>query len=103
MSSLADGLPPEVAALVPHLWRDNERAYRAGRDALLAEYGGQWVAFADGAVVAAGRDPVEVLGVATSSDRHPFYARVGAEDTPTAKFRSPGRRVFGAGEVVVNP
>jgi hypothetical protein len=83
MPSLADGLPPEIAALVHPEWRANEQAYWAVRDSLLAEYGGQWVAFADGAVIASGRDPVEILHAAVASGRHPFYIRVGAENEPT--------------------
>lgn len=85
MKSLADGLPPEIAAQISPAWRANERAYWAVRDSLLAEYGGQWVAFADGAVIAAGRRPVEVLHAAAG--RHPFFVRVGAEDEPTRMRR----------------
>jgi hypothetical protein len=80
MPSLADGLPPEIAALVHPDWRANERAYWAIRDTLLTDYGGQWVAFADGTVVAAGRRPVEVLHAAAAAHPHAFVTLVGAED-----------------------
>jgi hypothetical protein len=83
MTSLADGLPPEVAAALPPEWRANEAAYWAARPGLLSTHRGQWVAFADGAVIAAGPSAVEVLHAAAASDRHPFVARVGAETEPT--------------------
>jgi Family of unknown function (DUF5678) len=79
MTSLSEGLPPEVAALIDPRWRENERAYWTARDSLLAEHGGQWVAFADGEVIASGVRPVEVLHAGQSSGRHPFIIRVGAE------------------------
>jgi hypothetical protein len=87
MRSLADGLPPEVAARVNPRWRENERAYWAARDALLAEHGGRWVAFADGAVIASGTSPVEVFRLGQASGRHPYIIRVGAEDEPCAMRR----------------
>jgi hypothetical protein len=82
MRSLAEGLPPEVAARVNPLWRENELAYWAARDRLLVEYEGRWVAFADGAVIASGTSPVEVFRAGQSSGRHPFIIRVGAEGEP---------------------
>ncbi len=88
MGSLADGLPPEIAAQVHPEWRANEAAYWAARDTLLTGYQGQWVAFADGAVVASGPSPVEVLRAAAVSGRHPFVTRVGAEDQPTRMRRA---------------
>jgi hypothetical protein len=54
MTRLAEGLPPEVAAAIPPEWRANEAAYWTARPVLLASHRGQWVAFADGAVIAAG-------------------------------------------------
>ncbi len=89
MRSLAEGLPPEVAARVNPLWRENERGYWAVRDGLLAEHGGRWVAFADGAVIASGASPVEVFRAGQSSGRHPFIIRVGAEDEPCRMRRVP--------------
>ena len=80
--SLADGLPPEVAAAVPAAWRANEVAYWAARPALMAHLDGLWVAFADGRVIAAGPSAVEIVHAAARSGRHPFVARVGAEDEP---------------------
>src|SRR5581483_169848 len=88
MGSLADALPPEVAARVNPTWRANEAAYWAARDRLLADYEGQWVAFADGAVIASGPSAVEVLHAAAASGRHPFVARVGAETEPTRMRRA---------------
>lgn len=38
MKSLADGLPPEIAAHVDPAWRQNEADYWAARDGRLAEY-----------------------------------------------------------------
>jgi hypothetical protein len=88
VKSITDGLPPDIAAQVHPAWRANEAAYWAARSALLSTYGGRWVAFADGAVVASGASPVEVLRVAAQSDRHPFVVRVGAEDEPTRMRRA---------------
>jgi hypothetical protein len=46
------------------------------------------VAFADGAVIAAGPSAVEILHAAAASGRHPFVARVGAESEPTRMRRA---------------
>jgi predicted aspartyl protease len=88
MRSLADGLPAEVASRIHPDWRKNEVGYWAARDNLLSQYRGQWVAFADGAVVAAGTSPVEVLHAAAHSGRHPFVTCVGREDEPTRMRRA---------------
>ncbi len=80
MKSLADGLPPEIANQIHPDWRKNEAAYWAVRDQLLAQYRGQWIGFADGAVMAAAPAPLEVLLAAQQSGRHPFVIRVGHED-----------------------
>ena len=88
MTSLMDGLPAEVAAAIPPEWRANEVAYWAARPELLATHRGLWVAFADGAVVASGPNPVKVLHDTAASDRHPFVARVGAEDEPCRMRRA---------------
>jgi hypothetical protein len=87
MRSLADGLPPEVATRVHPAWRANEAAYWSARPGLPAQYPGQWIAFADGTVIAASPSPVEVLQAAQASARHPFVIRVGAEDEPTRMRR----------------
>lgn len=79
MTSLADGLPPEVAAQLHPDWRTNEADYWQVRDGLLAEFDGVWVAFADGRIVSSGRSPVEVFRAAQDSGKHPFIVRVGAE------------------------
>lgn len=83
MRSLADGLPPEIASQVHPDWRKNEQEYWTAREGLLPQYRGQWVAFADGAVVVSGASPVEVLHAAAQSGRHPFVICVGWEDEPT--------------------
>ena len=88
MKSLADGLPPEIAQQIHPDWRKNEAAYWAVRDQLLAQYQGQWIAFADGAVIASGTSPVEVLHAAQPADRHPFFICVGREDEPCRIRRS---------------
>src|SRR5439155_10723847 len=82
MKSLADGLPPEIAKQVHPDWRKNEAAYWAVRDQLLGQYQGQWIGFADGAVIASGTSPVAVFHAAEASGRHPFVTCVGREDEP---------------------
>src|SRR5438552_6458216 len=54
MKSLADALPPEIARQIHPDWRKNEAAYWAVRDQLIRQYQGQWIGFADGAVIASG-------------------------------------------------
>lgn len=88
MKSLAEGLPPKVAGQVHPQWGDNERAYWTTRDGLLAQYGGKWVAFAEGSVIAFGPRPLEVFHAGQSSGRHPYIGRVGAEHEPCAMRRS---------------
>src|SRR2546423_15034592 len=83
MKSLADELPPEFAALVHPEWRKNEAAYWAMRDAIVKDYGGQWVAYSDGAVIAHGPSPVDVLHAGVGPGRHPFVTCLGHEDQPT--------------------
>jgi hypothetical protein len=83
MQSLADGLPPEMASQVHPDWYKNEKAYWSKRDQLRNQYEGQWVAFADGAVVATDVSPVEVFTAAHLSGKHPFVIRVGHEDEPS--------------------
>ncbi len=87
MKSLADALPPDIAQQVHPDWRKNESAYRAVRDQLLGQYGGQWIAFADGAVVAAASTPLEVFLAIRQSQRHPFVIRVGYENEPWYRIR----------------
>src|SRR5262249_11220292 len=79
-------------------WRKNEAGYWAVRDQLLAQYQGQWIGFADGAVVASGTRPVIVFHTAHQIASHPYVTCVGREDAPIrmrpASFaydmRSPG-------------
>lgn len=82
MQSLADGLPADVAKQVHPDWRKNEAAYWADRDRLLVSHRDQWVAFADGAVIASGDSPVEVFHLAQQSGVHPYVTCVGREEEP---------------------
>ena len=82
MNSLADALPPEIARQVHPDWRKNEAAYWAVRDQLLGQYRDQWIAFADGAVIAACKTSLEILHTPGVMDRHPFVICVGREDEP---------------------
>jgi hypothetical protein len=82
MKSLADALPPEIAQKIHPDWRKNEAAYWSMRDQLLSQYQGQWIAFADGAVIAACKTSLEVLHTPGVVGRHPFVICVGREDEP---------------------
>ena len=88
MDSLADGLPDEIARQIHPDWRKNEAAYWATRDQLLAQYRDQWIGFANGAVVASGRSPVEVFHAAHRAAEHPFFICVGREEEPCRIRRS---------------
>ena len=87
MKSLADALPPEIAQKIHPDWRKNEQEYWAARDLLLPRYRGQWIAFADGAVIAATSTPLEVILAIQQSGRHPFVIRVGHENEPWYRIR----------------
>ena len=91
MKSIADQLPPEIASQIHPDWRKHEAAYWAVRDQLLEQYRNQWIGFADGAVIASGTSPVEVLHAAQETGRHPFVICVGREEEPCRIRRS----VFG--------
>src|SRR5580700_4455837 len=82
MKSLADALPPQIAQQIDPDWRKNEAVSWAVRDQLLSEYRGQWIGFADGAVIASGTSPVTVFHAAEASERHPFFICVGMEEQP---------------------
>jgi hypothetical protein len=99
LRSIADQLPPEIARQIHPDWRKNETAYWAARDQLLSQYQGQWVGFADGAVIASGLSPVEVLHAAQQSGRHPFVICVGREEEPSRmrRPREETRQVLGDG------
>jgi hypothetical protein len=88
MKSIADQLPPEIARQIHPDWRKNETEYWAVRDQLLSQYQGQWVGFADGAVIASGTSPVAVFHAAEASARHPFVTCVGCEDQPIRMRRA---------------
>lgn len=87
MKSLADGLPPEIAQQIHPDWRKNEAAYWAVRDRFLGQYQGQWIGFADGAVIVAASTPLEVFLAVQQSGRHPFVIRVGYEKEPWYRIR----------------
>jgi len=82
MKSLADGLPPAIAEQIHPDWRRNEASYWIARDRLLDTYHGQWIGFANGAVIASGPSAVEVFRQADASGLHPFVTCVGREDEP---------------------
>ena len=82
MKSLADGLPPDIARQIHPDWRKNEAAYWAARDQIVQNYGGQWIGFADGKVVASGARPVVVFHAAHLAAAHPYVICVGHEDEP---------------------
>jgi hypothetical protein len=88
MNSIAGHLPPEIARQIDPVWRTNEAAYWAVRDQLLAQYQGQWIGFADGAVIASGSSPVAVFHAAEASGQSPFVTCVGREDEPTRMRRA---------------
>ena len=75
-------LPPDIAGQIHPDRRANEQAYWAARDALLAEFGGLWVGYADGRVVASGRSPVAVLAAAEATGLWPYLTCVGREGEP---------------------
>ena len=83
MKSLIEGLPPEIASQIHPDWRKNEAEYWTLRDTLLHQYRDQWVAFADGAVIASGRSPVDVFHDGQATGRHPYVTCVGHEYEPT--------------------
>jgi hypothetical protein len=87
MKSIADQLPPEVARQIHPNWRKNEEEYWATRDSLLPTYRGQWIAFADGAVIVATSTPLEVFLAIQHSERHPFVIRVGHEGEAWYRIR----------------
>src|SRR5437867_11269526 len=82
MKNIAAQLSPEIASRIHPDRRKNEVAYWAVRDQLLDQYRGQWIGFADGAVIASGTSPVTVFHAAEASGRHPFFICVGREDEP---------------------
>jgi hypothetical protein len=82
MKNIADQLPPDIADQIHPDRRKNEAAYWAVRDQLLEKYRGQWIGFADGAVIASGTSPVTVFHEAEASGRHPFFICVGREEEP---------------------
>jgi hypothetical protein len=87
MKSLADGLPPDIARQIHPDWRKNESDYWAVRDQLLSQYQGQWIGFADGAVVVAASRPLDVFLAVRQTGQHAFVTRVGHEDEPWYRIR----------------
>ena len=82
MKSLADALPPEIAQKIHPDWRKNEAAYWSMRDRLVGQYQDRWIAFAEGAVLAACKTSLEVLHTPGVMERYPFVICVGREDQP---------------------
>ncbi len=70
----------------------NEQAYLQMRDSLLGQYRGQWVAVANGKVIVAGSQLMDVVEQASRFGGHPYIALVGAEDAVVFRVR---RAVFG--------
>lgn len=91
MKDILGGLPSAVAQQVHPDWKRNERSYWAKRESLRRQYEGQWIAFAGGAVVAAGSSPVHVLHAAQRTGTHPLVTCVGREDTAQRMRRSTHR------------
>jgi len=79
MKSIADGLPPEIAAQIHSDWGKNEAAYWDARETLLDQYMGRWIAFSNGRVLASDRRPAVVYHAAHESGEHPFVTCVGRE------------------------
>jgi hypothetical protein len=88
MQSIADGLPPDVAKAVHPDWRKNEADYWKVRESLLAQYGDQWIAFAEGAVITSGKSSVEIFHRAQKSGKHPYVTCVGREYEPCRMRRA---------------
>jgi cyclophilin family peptidyl-prolyl cis-trans isomerase len=82
MNTLLDGLPAEIKSGVHPDWVRNEAAYWAARADIAKRYTGLWIAFADGAVIAAGERIVEVAHKAKQLGKHAFVTRVGSEGVP---------------------
>ena len=82
MDTLLDGLPAEIKSRVHPDWVRNETAYWAARADIAKRYTGLWIAFADGAVIAAGERIVEVAHKAKQLGKHAFVTRVGFEGIP---------------------
>ncbi len=82
MKSIADQLPPDIARQIHPDRRKNEAVYWAVRDQLLGQYGGQWIGFADGKVIASGTSPLTVFHAAEATGLHPFFICVGREEEP---------------------
>jgi hypothetical protein len=80
--------PPEIARQIDPTWRNNEAAYWAVRDQLLRQYQGQWIGFANGAVIASGSSPVAVFHAAEATGKSPFVTCVGRENEPVRMRRS---------------
>lgn len=82
MKTIADQLPPDIARQLHPERRKNEADYWAQRDQLLTRFHNQWIAFADGRVIASGSSPVAVFEAGEASGLHPFFICVGREDQP---------------------
>jgi hypothetical protein len=80
-------LPPEQRQRLHADFLANEQAYLQMRDSLLSQYRGQWVAVAEGKVVAAGPGFLGVTEAAADYGGHPYIALVGGEDSVVFRVR----------------
>ena len=84
MKSMAD----EIARQIHPDWRKNEAAYWAVREQLIRQYQGQWIGFANSAVIASGTSPVAVFHATEATGLDPFVTCVGHEEEPTHMRRA---------------
>ena|SRR6185312_7406903 len=87
MNSAYDALPPEIQKLINPKWRQNELEYWRQREQLLEKYKDRWIGFADGKVIAEGKNPTAVSHEAEQGCEAPYVTCVGHEDEPT-RFRT---------------
>jgi hypothetical protein len=80
-------LPPEQKQRLHADFIANERTYLQMRDSLLSRYRGQWVAVANGKVIASGGNLLRVSEAAAAVGGHPYIALVGAEDQVVFRVR----------------
>jgi hypothetical protein len=83
VNSAFDALPPEIQKLINPKWRQNELEYWRQREQLLAQFKDRWIGFADGKVVASGKNPTAVFHEAKQNSEAPYVTCVGHEDEPT--------------------
>jgi uncharacterized protein (DUF433 family) len=82
-------LPDEQRKRLHPDFLKNEQQYWQMRDQLLLKYGGQWVAFHQGQVVAVGQDLFDITDQVGQLDCHAYIAKVGEEDQVCYQLGSP--------------